>query len=139
MKRVIALFMAVVLTVLLAACGGESPKPNEDYTEEVKSVVVDISDADNGYFDTVADVELHYHNGELSYILVNEPTMLAFEVSDEWVGGMCVYSGEQISEVLQMLVEIEARHMEDGDTMLDTLEQIIEKLEACLLLTQAST
>ena len=139
MKRIIAILMALVLTVLLAACGGESEQPDKDIVEEYKSAVVDISDADNGFFNTMADVELHYYAGELSYILVKEPTLLAFKVSDEWVGGMCVYSGEQICDILQMLVELEASFMDDEDARLDDVELIIDKLESMLLLTEAST
>lgn len=139
MKRIIAILMALVLAVLLAACGGESEQPDKDIVEEYKSIVVDISDADNGFFNTMADVELHYYAGELSYILVKEPTLLAFKVSDEWVGGMCVYSGEQICDILQMLVELEASFIDDEDARLDDVELIIDKLESMLLLTEAST
>lgn len=124
MKRLYALLLVLLIAMPLTACGSEK-KPKR--TNESVRAEVDISIGKEGYYSTVANVDLTYYNGKVSAIIVHDPTLLAYHVSEKWEGGARIYSNAEIQEIIDHL------------KTLDGTEEIVERLERGLLRTKAST
>ena len=60
-----------------------------------------------------------YYKDELSEIVINNPTLLSFKVSDEWVDGMMIYDRETINQIIDSLKSYNDPSLDD----------IIDKLE----------
>lgn len=84
-----------------------------------------------------ADAELIYENGELTSIYLENPTLLAYKVSEKWTDGIAIMSGEELYELLDMLESM--RQTYKNEDVQARLLEIIEKLEGIAVLTYCPT
>jgi hypothetical protein len=133
------LIMTFALLLVLTGCATTEPEntaePVVEYKEDIfktyddyhNQMIVDIGVGEEGFYSTYADVVLHYYRGELSYIYVKDPVLLAFRHSEKWEGGYHVYSHAEIEAIIERLQEY------------PELEDIVHDLEYGLFMDNAST
>lgn len=121
MKKVIAVLICLCLCVSLASCANRSvtpsgsteiidtPETSEPVTEKedeyYEQICVDIATKGDGYYSTFSDVTIAYYKDEISYILIENPTLLAFKVSDQYEGGVCLIDGVELEQMIQSLID----------------------------------
>lgn len=147
MKKLIAIMAVLILT--LTACGKQATDPSSSpetetettepqdaelwcdrfMKEDVGRIGVGIHVGNTGFYSLEADAEVQYFDGKIDGINLDNLTLMAFRVSEKWNGGARIYDESEISEILDIL-----RSMNDPD-----LQEVIERLEQGLLLTEAST
>lgn len=140
MKRFVALILAVLMMSAITGCRSstvEEQPEAKDGAERYSSLCVDIGVGESGYYGMWADTELVYENGELVSIYLENPTLLAFKVSERWADGIAVMSGEELYELLDMLESM--RQTYKNEDVQARLLEIIEKLEGVAVLTDCPT
>lgn len=85
MRKIIAFIAALLMVLPLSACGTSAA---DDHTETYDSVCVDVSAHEDGFYSLMSNVEIHYYDGGMGYISINDPTLLAFQVSSMDKGGV---------------------------------------------------
>ena len=95
---------------------------------EVERMPVGIKVGEEGYYSVMADVELVYYKGEIAEVYLDNPTLLAFRVSENWDGGAVVYDYAEVERIIAYLKTLEY-----------DCDDLIEFLERGLILTEAST
>lgn len=120
MKKIIAILICLCLCVSFAGCANKStPSENTDIVdahetsesvtkkedEHYKQVCVDITTKGNGCYSTFSDVKIAYYKDKVSYILIENPTLLAFQVSDRYDGGVCLIDGVELEQMIQSLID----------------------------------
>lgn len=142
MKRLLMLLMAAVLCLSLTACAEPmEEQPAQEVTEDedvtCEAVCVGVEVGEQGYYSLLADVELHYYDGEVSAVYVIDPTLLAFSVSERWAGGVCLMSGEDMAELMTLLHEMLQTYR--SEALQEDILKAIEMLENSPAITGAST
>lgn len=140
MKKILALLLAASICLVMTACAKsvEASPPSESEAETEKSTVIYIDVGEQGCYNLLADVELNYDDdGELTYISLTDPTLLAFSVSERWEGGVCLISGSEMTEIMTLLHEMLQTYR--SDALQDDLIKVIEMLENHPAMTGAST
>jgi len=123
LKRIIApIVISIIGTVLIVSLFFMSMG---DRTE-TKRIPVGIKVNEEGYYSLLADVEFAYYDGEISEIYLDNPTLLAFKVSEYWQGGAMVYDYDTIRAIIDVL-------------RAEGLDDLADELENGLLLTEAAT
>ena len=115
----LAMLCSVLFVVLFCLVLNEKPLQGE-------RIPVGIKVGEEGYYELAADTSYVYYNGTISEIYLDNVTLLAFKVSEKWEGGAMVYDYSEIETIIQELRE-------------KGLDDIADRLEEGLLLTQAST
>lgn len=110
-------FISVI--TLLSSC---APIREKDGTVEAavptgeiaaQNVCVDVSTDDNGYYALMSNATINFgDDGLISYIILDDPTLLAFKVSDNYPGGVYPLDGTE------------------ADTIISAMEAAINSLEA---------
>jgi uncharacterized protein YceK len=134
MKKLLAITIALLL--ILAGCGKTAPDPAAPEetepvyrSETIDWLTVGIQIGEEGYYSTYAGAEISYLGDEIVDIVIYDPVLLAYHVSEQWNQGARIYDEAEISEILDLL-----KAMNNPD-----LQEIIERLEKGLLLTEAAT
>lgn len=120
MKKVIAILICICLCISFAGCANRStlsesveiadvPETSEQVTEKedeyYEQVCVDIATEGNGCYSTFSDVTIAYYEDKVSYILIENPTLLAFQVSDRYEGSVCLIDGVELEQMIQSLID----------------------------------
>lgn len=120
MKKMIAILVCLCLCVSITGCvyrnapseittNTDIPETSEQSTEKedeyYERICVDISTKGDGFYSTFSDVEIHYYEDDISYILIDNPTLLAFKVSDQYEGGVCLIDGVEVEQMIQNLID----------------------------------
>lgn len=107
MKKIIAVLICLCLCASFSGCSSkntpsdaETENKEDDYYE---NICVDITTEGDGFYSTFADVTVVYHGNGVSYIVVENPTVLAFKVSDKYDGGVCLIDGAEIEQMIHSL------------------------------------
>lgn len=134
LKKTMLFILSFVLCVSLVAC---TSKETSDGTAEAfaptgefsaDNACVDISIDNDGYYSLMSNVTVHFgDDGEILYIDLNSPTLLAFKVSDRYKGGVYLYSGEAMDDILFKLKTVLNSLNDTENTGL--LESVISELE----------
>ena len=133
---ILAVLMVLAITGCRSSTVEEQPKV-KDGTESYSNLCVDIGVGEDGYYGMWADAELIYENGELTSIYLENPTLLAYKVSEKWTDGIAIMSGEELYELLDMLESM--RQTYKNEDVQARLLEIIEKLEGIAVLTYCPT
>jgi len=119
MKKIIAILICLCLCVSFAGCTNRSTlsesvdttdaletsgRVTEKENEHYEQVCVDIATKGNGCYSTFSDVTISYYEDKVSYILIKNPTLLAFQVSDQYEGGVCLIDGVELERMIQSLI-----------------------------------
>lgn len=149
MKRALTILLSILMLMFtFSACTpkAEDEQPTQtadvftEHTEEYEAVCVDVGVNEDGYYGLMANVIIHYQDGQLSYITVLDPALLAFNVSSQRGGGVYVIDlpdgNEAIDELSAMSEEMRAVGNEE---YAERLNRIIEIITSGGPFTQAST
>lgn len=130
-KRIFALALAVVMVFSATGCAQEKPDGTVEAvvpTGEISAEQVNagISTPGDGYYNVFVDITVGFNeDGEISYVYLENPILLAFKVSENWHGGVYLYSGEEMAEMLETLNGIaEAADAETKAQLLEIIEQL---------------
>ncbi|MCD8015149.1 MAG: hypothetical protein LUG99_18640 [Lachnospiraceae bacterium] len=138
MKKILAFMLCTAMALSLTGCAGESDGEAEAlvFTGEIaaESVVVDVATDNNGYYEFWADATAYFNDdGVLEWLNLENTTLLAFQVSDDYEGGVYIYSAAEMDEILTALTEA----LESGET--DSLQSVIDSLSTGGPIEGAST
>lgn len=133
MKKILAFIITTLLAVSLSGCAGQG---ETDGTAEAfvptgelsaQNVIIDIANDDNGHYELLADVTVSFDDddGMITWIAAEDAVVLAFQVSDYYEGGVYLYSGAEMDELLNALKAI----AENTGVSAEELQSIIERLE----------
>uniref|UniRef100_A0AAU8AXS5 Uncharacterized protein n=1 Tax=Dulem virus 37 TaxID=3145755 RepID=A0AAU8AXS5_9CAUD len=133
MKKILAFIITMLLAILFSGCVSQS---EADGTAEAfvptgelsaQNVIIDIANDNNGYYELMADVTVSFDDdGMITWVAAEDAVVLAFQVSDYYEGGVYVYSGTEMDELLSALKAI-AENADSNDA--EDLQDIIERLE----------
>lgn len=157
MKKVLRFLLVLSIIFTLVSCSTSSVTDETDATntsitksthaendavESHKStdVIVDISDDYYGYFSNYADVTIEYDkdNGVIYYVHVDNPALLAFEISDRHVGGLGTITGNDLNFVLTNLHEY-ASNTEMSEEDAEMFRKVLYVLNSIACVEGAST
>ncbi|MCD7958389.1 MAG: hypothetical protein LUF89_02400 [Ruminococcus sp.] len=127
MKKILAFMLCATLALMCTGCASENEGeavaviPTGEIAAE--SVVVDVETDSNGYYEFWADATVYFNDdGVIEWINLESPTLLAFQVSDDYEGRVYIYSAAEMDEILAVLTEA----LESGET--DSLQSVIDSL-----------
>lgn len=130
-RKILAIFMAAAIMLQGAGC----TQKEEDGTAEAiipageisaERVNAGLSTDNGGYYDLFVDITVGFgENGEIEYAYLSNPVLLAFKVSEDWPGGVYIYSGEEMCGILESLRRVaEEADAETREQLLSILEQL---------------
>lgn len=113
---------------------------DDDHTETYDSVCVDVSAHGDGFYSLMSNVEIHYYDGDIGYISINDPTLLAFQVSSMYKGGVWMLDLDEGQTIMNELTDVSETLREQGDSELaGKIENLIEIMSRSGPFTNAST
>ena len=145
MKKLLLALLAIMLTLSFASCGTAADKTEtqttaetEAATEELAATIphdhyenmcIDVNIHEDGYYSFYGDVDLYYYNGELSDVFIQNPTLLAFDVSSFYDNGfyfMKLAEGDKgIDDLTEVAAALEAAGRSDlAEKVNDAIESI---------------
>lgn len=130
-RKILAIIIMAVIALQTASCTREQ----EDGTAEAaipageisaERVNAGLSTDNGGYYDLFVDITVGFgEDGEIEYAFLSDPVLLAFKVSEDWPGGVYIYSGEEMSGMLETMRSIAAEaDAETRERILNILEQL---------------
>lgn len=154
-KRITALILVLILIFSLSACASNKnqdrtesestietvePTQADDTVKSYEKVCVDIANDDGGYYCMWADADISYDiNGNINGIFLNDPALLAFQVSNIFEGGVGVMDGVDVEKVITILEKyIENSNVTD-DAQIEDLYEVLEIMKDVPVITGAST
>ena len=95
-------FIAVLFLVFasITANGGSIDKLSYD---TLGQVCVDIETNANGHYMLYADVSIDYEDDSPPHVTLDNPILLAYNIPDKYVDGVCLLSGQDISDMIEHL------------------------------------
>lgn len=112
----------------------------DDHTKTYDSVCVDVSAHRDGFYSLMSNVEIHYYDGGIGYISLNDPTLLAFQVSSMYKGGVWMLNLDEGQTIMDELTDVSETLKEQGDSELaDKIDNLIEIMSQSGPFTNAST
>ncbi len=137
MRKIIVL-LAVLLMILPLNASGTSV--DDDHMKTYDSVCVDVSAHKDGFYSLVSDVEIHYYDGGIEYISINDPTLLAFQVSSMHKGGVWMLDLNEGQTIVEELTDMSETLKEQGESELaGKIDNLIEIMSQNGPFTNAST
>lgn len=122
-KKIFAIIFGVLMCLTLAACSSQVSNSNEQI-EKANDVVVDIKTPDGSYYSTFSDVEIDYYNDEISNIFINNNTILAFSVSDNYDGGVYIIQGKDFDKIKSNM-ELAKEYLKNNN--IETAQRLIDE------------
>ncbi len=149
MKKRISIVLLIFLIPILFGCQKAeelpcemTPEINEKeqtkQPEQYKHICVDISDDDGGFYALMADTKLEYYEDEIVNIFIENPTLLAFKVPDQYTNGVGIIDGNNILKVQKRIREHLASENVDAKTKV-LLNDLLNETDRIYLLSGAST
>lgn len=153
MKKVVAIIITIILMTTLVACSGTQTvnAPSKEYSEcthptsilnniYIQNMYVYIDDGDDGSYVLLSDGEITY---DVEYgtceILINDPALLAFKVSEKYYpGGVGTLSGEEIEAMIFSIENFLNENNIDKDSKV-FIENILQQIKDIPVIEGAST
>ena len=132
-RKLIAGLITLAMAATLAG-GGQQPEegtveafvPTGEISAE--SVSLDMTLNEDGYYSMFADVTVDFgDDGLIQAVEVDNTALLAFKVSSYYPGGVYLYAGEDMQELIARLKDA-AGAAGDSEAK-DLIESVIEELE----------
>lgn len=122
MKKLLVALLTIMLVLSFTSCGKavedtETTAETEADTEELAATIphdhyenmcIDVNIHEDGYYSFYGDVDLYYYNGELSDVFIQNPTLLAFDVSSFYDNGFYFMKLSEGDKVIDKLTEVAA-------------------------------
>lgn len=134
-KIICAALVLLCACLLLVGCSSRNDSStatdlpqdiNELYLE---NVCVDIASNDNGFYSLFANVNLYGDENGIYSLYITNPIVLSFNVSDSYIGGVCLINGVDIETLLDRLNTM-SEDIESGDknSALEKLKEVVDFL-----------
>lgn len=132
-RKLIAGLITLAMAATLTGCGQQ---PEEGTVEafvptgeiSAESVSLDMTLNEDGYYSMFADVTVDFgDDGLIQAVEVDNTALLAFKVSSYYPGGVYLYAGEDMQELIARLKDA-AGAAGDSEAK-DLIESVIEELE----------
>ena len=100
MKKYIFLTILLLFTLPLVIHADEDKNINDlqlkkpieivskDETKSYENMNIDVQVNKDGYYSLMSNTEIHYSDGEIDYISLDEPILLSFQLSSQRNGGI---------------------------------------------------
>lgn len=138
-KKIVSLIM-VLITFLLCGFTTFQSSMDKDKTQNYENINVDISTNKDGFYTMSSDISIHYYEDNISYISLKEPTLLAYQVSSKYKGGIWVMNLEDGQKIVDDLYEISSELNAMGNVKLaKKVDEAISIISESGSLEQAST
>lgn len=154
MKKLLVALLTIMLVLSFTSCGKAvedtettSPQTTAEETAELAATIphdhyenmcIDVNIHEDGYYSFYGDVDLYYYNGELSDVFIQNPTLLAFDVSSFYDNGFYFMKLTEGDKVIDELTEVAAALEAAGRS--DLAEKVNDAIESIgLPWEQAST
>jgi predicted nucleic acid-binding Zn ribbon protein len=134
-KKLLAFLLCIVVCFAFSACSSNNVKGSSDIaeleeTENIDNVVVDIKTPDGTYYSTFSNVKINYYNGNISYISIDNSAILAFNISDNYDGGIYIIQGKDFDKIKENINAAKvALDEEDIATAQDCFEEAFNLTE----------
>lgn len=147
----LAAIFILALPVIAAPCNTSRPVPVSaersstvdsvgERVETHENLCVDVGVNGDGYYALVSDAEIRYGEDGIESLYLDEPTLLAFQVSSEYSGGIWRLDWDRGEQLLSELTEIkQALHASGDGKLLERIETVIGILESSGPMSRAST
>lgn len=141
MKQNFSIILFLILALSISGCKAENKAPNEpadtERTEQYEHVCVDVS-GEGGYYALTAKARLEYYENELVSIFVNDPTLLAFKIPDQYTNGVGVIDGNDVKAIVDNInTHLTTTEVDEKTEKL--LSYIADKMNNIAIVTSAST
>lgn len=141
MKQNFSIILFLILALSISGCKAENKAPNEpadtERTEQYEHVCVDVS-GEGGYYALTAKTRLEYYENELVSIFVNDPTLLAFKIPDQYTNGVGVIDGNDVKAIVDNInTHLTTTEVDEKTEKL--LSYIADKMNNIAIVTSAST
>ena len=98
---------------------------------------MDVS-GEGGYYALTAKARLEYYENELVSIFVNDPTLLAFKIPDQYTNGVGVIDGNDVKAIVDNInTHLTTTEVDEKTEKL--LSYIADKMNNIAIVTSAST
>lgn len=151
MRKIFALLLALVM--LLTGCGAPAPATSdtvvsepastEGHTEETvysEYAVIDIAVNDDGYYCLMGQISVDLFDGEPIAVVIDDPALLAFQVSSQMDGGVYVFKLNEGDAVIECLTAVMEELTATGKTELAAeIQEVLDIFSCSGPFIQAST
>ena len=143
-RKIFAVLLALVM--LLTGCGAPGPAANtsepvdggiqdvipdtDAHTEETlycESAIIDLTVHDDGYYCLMSDISVTMYDGQPIAVVIDDPALLAFQVSTFMDGGVYVFKLNEGDAVIESLTAVMEELTAKGET--DLAAEIQEALD----------
>ena len=137
MKKYIFLTILLLFTLPLVIHADEDKNINDlqlkkpieivskDETKSYENMNIDVQVNKDGYYSLMSNTEIHYSDGEIDYISLDEPILLSFQLSSQRNGGIWLLDKNELKK-------------QGNNDQLTKIENIIEYLTSTGPITDAS-
>ncbi|MGN0536338.1 MAG: hypothetical protein ACI4IR_10095 [Eubacterium sp.] len=109
----IAFIFGVLICFSFGVLSGQALEKETNY----EHIVVDIETSDGSFISTLSDAVIHYNGEIIEYITINNNTLLAYELSDNYDSGVYLIEGVSF-EKLKSDLQHAKKNLENGNTEL---------------------
>ena len=149
-KRVLTIFVLSLMMLFCTSCGTQNKtelpaaeKESVSGDEKIATydnVGVNVGVNEDGFYNLMSEMEIHYYDDHISYITVNDPKLLAFQVSSKYKGGVWVMNLEDGQKTINELTAAsEALRRAGNDELATAIETAVQRIVDSGPFTQAST
>ncbi len=144
-KFICTIHVLLCVGLLMVGCNRNDSNTTTDASQNInelnlENVYVDIATDDNGFYSLLANVNLYSDEGGIYSFYITDPRVLAFNVSDSYIGGVCLINGMDIETLLDRLNAMsEDIESGDKDSALEKLKEIVDFLNEQAILDYCPT
>lgn len=133
-KIICAALALLCACLLLVGCSRNDSSTTADLPQSInelnlENICVDIATDNNGFYSLIANVNLCSGESGIYSLYITDPRVLAFNVSDSYIGGVCLINGMDIETLLDRLNTM-SEDIESGDknSALEKLKEVVDFL-----------
>lgn len=152
-KKVIFVISLLLLTLPIVVYASEDENTNElelrndnieiipkVETKNYENMCVDIKINEDGFYSLMSNVQVHYVNGEIDYLSLDEPTLLSFVISSQYNHALWLLDKNEGEKIINNLTELKNELEKQGDDeQAIKIKNIIEYFKNIGPITGAST
>lgn len=144
--------LALILTLALVMTGCSSPKPvqKSDSSDTVETsfeqtiygeaAIINIAANGDGYYCLMSDISVNLYDGEPIGVVIDEPSLLSFQVSTAFDGGVYLFKLNEGDAAIECLTSVMEELEVKGETELaDEIKEVLELFNCSGPIIGAST
>lgn len=146
--KIFALLLAMLL--FLEGCSAPAPTNSTDMPEGTaeavqetvygECAVIDIVANSDGYYCLMSDVSVNLYDGEPIGIVIENPTLLSFQVSSAFDKGVYLFKLNEADAAIESLTSVMEELKAKGETALaDEIQEVLDLFNCSGPIIQAET